>query len=389
MKPSKILISGAGIGGLTAALALAREGHSVEIFEQAKTLGEIGAGVTLAPNAMRVFGHLGLGPAIEAAGVEPHMQRVQHWADGRQLLAFERGASVRRAYGAAYIYIHRADLHQILQDAAEATGRIQVHLGKKTVTAASDDESIALCFADGTRAQGDIAVAACGIKSTLRDLVLADRPIFSGHVAWRALVPVDGPVLTDLASFPGIHIGPGRMIARYPVRDGQLLNLVFFARCNDWLEEGWTIPADPAELEATFADWCPQVQAMIQAISPGNLHRWAIFARPPAEQWTAFDRLCLLGDAAHASTPFLGQGAAAAIEDGLVLARAVAASTTPKEALQRYQAARQDHCALIQRESNANADRMQGPESELFGLGNLINEETLGLFSYDVATIPV
>ena len=389
MKASKILISGAGIGGLTAALALARDGHSVEVFEQAKTLGEIGAGVTLAPNAMRVFGHLGLAPAIEAAGVEPHRQRVQHWADGRQLLAFERGDSVRKAYGAAYIYIHRADLHQILQDAAQSSGRIQVHLGRKTITAAANDGAIALCFADGTRVHGDLAVAACGIKSALRDLVLADQPVFSGHVAWRTLVRVEGPVLKDLADFPGIHIGPGRMIARYPVRGGRLLNLVFFSRCNDWLEEGWTILADPAELKAAFADWCPQVHAMIGAITPGNLHRWAIFARPPAEQWTAFDRLCLLGDAAHASTPFLGQGAAAAIEDGFVLARAVKASGTPQEALHRYQAARQDHCALIQRESNANADRMQGPESELFGLGNLINEETLGLFSYDVATIPV
>jgi salicylate hydroxylase len=389
VKPSKILISGAGIGGLTAALALARDGHSVEIFEQAKTLGDIGAGVTLAPNAMRVFGHLGIAPAIEEAGVEPHRQRVQHWADGRQLLALERGASSRKAYGAAYIYIHRADLHQILQRSVAATGRVQVHLDAKTVTAAPHGDAIALCFADGTRVEGDIAVAACGIKSALRDLVLADQPVFSGHVAWRALVPVDGPELTDLAAYPGIHIGPGRMIARYPVRGGRLLNLVFFSRCNDWLEEGWTIPADPGELEAIFAEWCPQVHAMIAAIAPGNLHRWAIFARPPAEHWTAYDHLCLLGDAAHASTPFLGQGAAAAIEDGFVLARAVKASDTPKEALRRYQAARQDHCALIQHESNANADRMQGPESELFGLGKLINEETLGLFSYDVATIPV
>jgi salicylate hydroxylase len=387
--PYHILIAGAGIGGLTAALALARAGHRVDLYEAAPHLGEIGAGVTLAPNAMRVYGHLGIAQAIVEAGVQPQSQQVQHWQDGRQLLAFERGPATFARYGAPYVYIHRADLHAILQHAALDTGRVQIHLGYQALDASMSDQDVALHFNQDRTAIGDLVVAADGVKSELRKLLVQDHPHFTGHIAWRALVDVTGPVLENLAQFPGIHIGPGRMVVRYPVRQSKILNLVFFARQQGWQEEGWTIKADPSDLRQTFADWCPDVTAMIAAIAPQGLHRWAIFARRPLDQWNWNGRLCLLGDAAHATTPFLGQGAAAAIEDAYVLSRALEASVSINEALIRYETARVGHCAFVQTESNANADRLQGNETELYGLAKLRNEETLGLFEYDVATIPI
>jgi salicylate hydroxylase len=205
-------------------------------------------------------------------------------------------------------------------------------------------------------------------------------------VAWRALAPVDD-ALAELAAWPGIHIGPGRMVTRYPVRGGSLLNMVFFARQAGWTDEGWTIPARPEDLATTFAGWCTEVRTMIEAASRGPLFKWAIHARAPLPDWTRDGRIALLGDAAHAMTPFLGHGAACAIEDAVVLARALEASTTVPEGLGRYVAARHARASFIQAESNVNADRMQREDTELFGLGGLRDEESLGLFDYDCATV--
>jgi salicylate hydroxylase len=177
------------------------------------------------------------------------------------------------------------------------------------------------------------------------------------------------------------------MITRYPVRGGTLLNCVFFARQEGWTEEGWSIPADPEDLARTYAGWCDEVQAMIAAAARGPLFKWAIHARQPLKDWIVDDRVTLLGDAAHAMTPFLGHGAACAIEDAVVLSRAIEQSETVAEALRRYVAARHERTSFIQAESNANADRMQGQETESFGLAGMRDEESLGLFTYDCRTV--
>jgi salicylate hydroxylase len=381
VKPA-ILIAGGGIGGMTAAAALAQAGFPVRLLEAAPAFGEIGAGVTLSPNAMRGLDFIGVQEAVAAAGVEPARQRIQHWQDGRTLFGMERGDS-RTKYGAPYVYIHRADLHQILLTVARDAG-VKLQAGAQVV--ASDATTAIL--ADGSRIAADVLIGADGLKSAIRQRFETQAAHFTGHVAWRAVVPMT-PELAPLGEWPGVHVGPGRMITRYPVRHSRLLNLVFFARSDAWPDEGWTIPAQPDELAATYAGWCDEARAMIAAAETVPHFRWAINARTALPRWVTDGRVALLGDAAHAMTPFLGQGAACAIEDAVVLARAMAISDTPEAGLLRYEAARHARASFIQAESNANADRMQGADTDMFGLSKLRNEESLGLFDYDCRTVEI
>ncbi|MDE1149788.1 MAG: FAD-dependent monooxygenase [Azospirillaceae bacterium] len=382
MEKARITIVGGGIGGLTTAIALLGKGFDVTVLEAAPAFAEIGAGVTLSPNAMKGYLYLGLSETIAAAGVEPSRQRIQHWSDGRVLRAVDRG-NMRDKHGAPYVYIHRADLHAILVDEARCKGGTLLTNARVVGT----DGPVAV-LEDGRRAEGDILIGADGVKSAVRQAFETAPAHFTGHIAWRALVPVT-EALTDLVQWPGVHIGPQRMIVRYPVRNATILNMVFFARQDGWTEDGWTIRAQRSDLEQVFAGWCPEVQTMIASVREDALYKWAINARKPLPTWVAGDNVALLGDAAHGMTPFMGQGAACAIEDAIVLARALAASDTAGEGLRRYEAARHERATFIQQESNANADRMQVEDAELFGLKAVRNEDSLGLFDYDCATVPV
>ncbi|WP_199554245.1 FAD-dependent oxidoreductase [Sandaracinobacteroides hominis] len=379
---SHILVVGGGIAGVTAATALAQSGFRTTLLEAAPQFGEIGAGVTLSPNAMKGLDFIGVMEEVASAGVEPFRQRIQHWKDGCTLVTMDR-ADQRGRYGAPYVYVHRADLHAILVEAAREAGVELV-----TNAAATRVEGTTVHTADGRRFSADAVIGSDGVKSVIRQRFEPLPAHFTGHVAWRALVPIS-PELAELANFPGVHIGPGKMVTRYPVRNKELLNLVFFARQPGWTDDGWTIRSDPKELIAAYDGWCDEVQAMIFAAAQGPLFKWAINARTPLPTWVQNGNVALIGDAAHAMTPFLGHGAACAIEDAVVLARALEASPGIAEGLDRFVAARHARATFIQAESNANADRMQGQETDMFGLGALRNEESLGLFDYDCRTVRV
>ena len=381
-RPQEIVVVGGGIAGLTAAIALQRAGFAVTLLEAAPEFGEVGAGLTLSPNAMMAFDHIGLCEAVARAGVEPRRQRIQHWQDGRTLVDVRR-ADQRQRYGAPYVTIHRADLHAVLVDAARAAG-VWLHTGAAVVAT----EGSTAVLHDGRRFSGSVLVGADGLKSVVRQRFEPGAAHFTGHVAWRAMVPVSAAV-QDLADYPGMHIGPGRMVLRYVVRGGRMMNIVFFARQPGWTEEGWAIEADPAELSATYAGWSPEVARLIAAATASRLYKWAIHARRPLADWVADGCVALLGDAAHAMTPFLGQGAACGVEDAVVLARALRAAPTLAQGLRRYVEARHERATYMQAEAAANADRMQGQDTGLFGLETLRNEEALGLFDHDCRRVPV
>lgn len=387
MEKARVLVAGGGIGGLTAAIALLRKGFAVEVFEGARNFGEVGAGVTLAPNAMAGYQYLGLGGRIEAAGTEPVRQVVRHWEDGRVLKVLERGTEMRDKYGAPYLYMHRADLHAILVETARELGGT-LHLAARVVEAGHDGPQAWLKLEDGTVHRGDLVVGADGLKSAVRKGFEDISAHFTGHVAWRGVVPVDDE-LRELAQNPGNFIGPERMAVWYPLRGGTQINLVFFAREQGWTDDGWTIPATREELRRVFEGWCQPVRYMIEHLEEDRLFKWAINARSALSTWNRGGCVTLLGDAAHAMTPFLGQGASCAIEDAVVLSRAMEASATVAEAIDRYEKTRIAHATFIQAESNANAERLQSKDADNFGKKEIRNEETLGLFAYDAGKVDV
>lgn len=378
----KIVLVGGGIAGMTAAAALAQQGFAVTLLESAPQFGEIGAGVTLSPNAMKGLDYIGVCEDVAAAGVEPVKQRIQHWQDGRTLVTMDRSTQ-REKYGAPYVTVHRADLHDILTKAAREAG-----VDMRCAAPVMGSEGAAAILADGSRVEGDLLIGADGVKSVIRERFEAAPPHFTGHVAWRCLVPVT-PELQHLSDLPGIIIGPNAMITRYNIRRSTIMNLVFFARQEGWQEDGWTTPADPQELAAIYGTWCADTQLMIAAALQQPMFKWAINARTALPTWNVEDRVTLIGDAAHAMTPFLGHGAACGIEDAVVLTRALLASDSVGEAINRYQAARHERASFIQAESNSNADRMQGDDAALFGIAEMKDEESLGLFTYDCRTVAV
>ncbi|MCS6987565.1 MAG: FAD-dependent monooxygenase [Sphingomonadaceae bacterium] len=380
-----VAVVGAGIGGLTAALALARQGIPVRLFEQAERLAEVGAGLTVPPNAGRVLDHLGLGAALRALGVRPGTQHIRDLATGATIRTLARDADLEERHGAPYRHLHRADLHGLLVEALARAAPGALQLGHRLVDVTPDGR---MTFADGTHAGADLVVGADGVRSVVRQrLFAAEPPQFTGQVAWRGLVPTARLPAAVAAEPPGIWVGTGRLVLRYPLRGGVVQNYAVFVATDAWREESWSIPSDADELLAHLGDACPAVRALIEATPQGALFKWALFAREPLSGWVV-GRVTLLGDAAHPMLPFLGQGAATAIEDAMVLARALAAHPMDR-ALALYERACRPHSALVQRHARLLGRTFQGEDPAALRRGPLRNEEELGLFDRDVVRVPL
>ncbi len=349
-----VLIAGAGIGGLTAALTLAKAGATVTLLERSPLLEQVGAGLQLSPNANRILDGLGLRDPVAAAAVRPAGIRVRAARSGRTLSVMPLAGAEQR-WGSPYCVLRRADLQAILLAAVRADPAITLALGTTLAGFAATSTGVAVTVkADRiTRGlEGDALIGADGVRSTVRAKLVAvddDAPRETGRTAWRGLVDADrgGPMFS--AGETGLWLGRDTHLVHYPLKGGSI-NVVAVTRdgagatSNDF----WSSPGDPARIAARFAGWHHAARGLIAA-APG-WSTWPLFDRDPLSAWNA-GPIALLGDAAHPILPFLAQGAAQAIEDAGALAAAVASTRSMPDALAAYSRARQPRATRVQESS--------------------------------------
>ena len=367
---------------------LRRAGIPVTVFEQAPELGEVGAGLTISPNATRALAGLGLDDEMAAiADATPHVGTL-HWRTGEVLGYTPRGeAEYLRLYGAIVRHVHRADLHNVLVRAFEPTEQT-LRLDHQLIRIAQSTDSVTVAFANGAEERFDLVVGCDGLKSVVRDqLFPTEPPVFTGYVSWRGLADHSQAPHVNLDPHFASYAGDNKMFARYPVCRGRLINYVGMAKRSDIDEESWTAKADVAEVLAEFQDWYSDVVDIIKATPKDGCFRWALHSRQPMDSWVV-GRVTLLGDAAHPTTPFLGMGAAMGIEDGVVLARCIAAAGDDwADALARYQKARLERANGVHMDSWTRGAKIFGtkPEERNEPPGVGLDD----LYLYDAMTVPV
>ncbi|WP_300392614.1 FAD-dependent monooxygenase [Henriciella sp.] len=351
MRQRKALIAGGGIGGLTAALCLLRNGWSVHVLEAAPALQEVGAGLQLSPNAMKVIDALGLSEAIRTVAFEPEALELRLGQSGRRVFSIPAGEAARKRWGAPYLHIHRADLLGVLEQAVRSDPNAVISLGAEVSSYELKDQGAELRLASGEPLAADLIIGADGIRSMLRTQMLGpDRPRFTGNLAWRMVVEMD-KLSTPPPPTACVWAGRGRHAVTYRLRGGKLANLVGVVERTDWQGEGWSEEGARENALADFEGWVPQVT---EIIDKADTHfRWALFGRNPLPRWHE-GAVALLGDACHPMLPFMAQGAAMAIEDGWVLAREVGQAATVEAGLARYAALRWSRATRVQNASRAN-----------------------------------
>jgi len=333
MSGPRVAVIGGGIGGCSAALALQRAGCIVDVYEQVPVKGEVGAGIQISPNASRLLISYGLGQQLEAIAVRPSMTEARRWDDGRILSREQLGPAMERDFGAPYYHVHRADLLNIISDAIPQRS---LHMGQRCVGLVQHDDRVELIFEGGSTVEADLVVGADGIHSAVRrELFGAEQPRFSGHVAYRGVVPVERIAHLGIERKSTNWMGPGGHFVHYFVSGGRYLNFVAVIEQAAWQRESWNDRGDVAEALQYYAGWHPQLHAILGAVD--DIYKWALFDRNPLPAWT-LGRVTLLGDACHPMLPYMAQGAAQAIEDGAVLAACLRCvpDHSVEEALKRF-----------------------------------------------------
>jgi len=381
-----IIVVGAGIGGLAAAAALLKRGHRLRVYEQAAELGEVGAGIQMSANAVKVLDHLGLRARFEPTAVRPKAFEFRRFDTGELLHRLPLGEQHEQRHGAPYFQIHRSDLHSALLDVVRGLGGA-VTLDARALRIDEDAEGATVHFDGGAAVRAELVVGADGIKSAVRHHVLGpDRPRFTGQVAWRCTVPtarIPPALRTDIVST--IWCGPKNHAVTYYLRSGELLNFVGCVE-RPAEEESWTAKRPWAELDADYPAWHPMVRAVIDHVDRDQCFRWALNARVPSLIWGT-SRVTLLGDAVHATLPYMAQGAAMAIEDAAVLARALELPVPLRERLEIYTRHRAPRTARVIDESSEmgelyhidDAERMR----QAFQERNIAKSRNEWLYPYD------
>jgi salicylate hydroxylase len=375
----RVAVVGAGIGGLSAAIALRRHGLHVDVYEQAAALGEVGVGMHLGSNGSRILHRWGLADRLSEVAVRPAALEVRTWQDGRVVNREPMGAAWAARFGSPYYTVRRTDLHRLL---AEQVPAEHVHLDRRLVGFADDGRQVRLEFADGA-ATADVLVGADGIHSVVRQSLAAGgaAPTFSGTSAFRGVVPI--------AAVPGLPVetmfiwaGPDSRLLCYPVDGGRGLTFVAIVADPAWTLESWSAAGDPGDLVRLFEAWNPDAKAVVAAV--GETRRWALCDREPLPAWT-IGRATLLGDAAHPMLPHHGQGASQAIEDAVALGHLLA--TRPAAAaLADYDALRRPHTTRVQLGSRGSGTLRVRPDSPDRAMTAMVDDVSW-IQRYDIAEV--
>ena len=394
----KVIVIGGGIGGLSAALALLKRGIDVELYEQANELKEAGAGVQIGSNGTRVLYALGLEHALAQVGVVPTGRDLRHWRTGEAWNWFELGESSARRFGTPHLMLHRGDLQMALMSAVKALKPDTIALNKTCVAVTQAADRVEARFQDGTSARAPLLVGADGIHSTVRTILFGPgKPEFTGCVAWRGMIPMER-LPSHLHHLVGTTwLGPRAFMLHYPVRRGELMNVVSVVERDDWRVESWVVAGTTDEFANDFSGWHSDVQTLIAAIE--TPYKWALMVRGPMEQWSK-GRITLLGDACHPTLPFLGQGAVMAIEDAYIVAACIEKYIhDPVTAFSRYEEIRRDRTANVVRRAQENRAMAFEPRlADENALANVVALDWLDtrrrerldwLYNYDATSIPI
>jgi len=348
-----IIVAGAGLGGLTLALCLARVGFRVTVLEQAKVLGEVGAGVQISANGARVLYHLGLADALNRVAFRPESGEMRHWQTGETLSSRPLGQASEQDFGFPYFHLHRADFHSILATELRDVISVDLHLDHKVTEFDQTETGVRVSTEGGANFSGDVLVGCDGIHSAIREQLFGpDAPRFTGCVAWRATVPVDILPPGHVRPVASNWIGQGGHFVHYYVRRGELVNCVGVMERGAWQAESWSSAGAITEFINDFSGWHEDLQILMQAAE--DCFQWGLFDRDPMPQW-GDGRVTLLGDACHPMLPFMAQGAVMAIEDAYTLAQCLAANESNLPgALSHYEALRKERTTVVQKISRDN-----------------------------------
>lgn len=396
-KKLKVLIAGGGIGGMAAAAALLQRGFEVEVYEQAGEMREVGAGIQISPNGNRALDSLGVFAALQEKACNAQSKEIRLWNTGKTWPLFSLGDAAVRQYGYPYLTVFRPDLLVALSAQVEFLQPGAIRLGARVEQVSQDSSGTTLTLSDGSEVRGDVLIGADGIHSKVRSALFGSTGVeFSGMVAWRALIPIEQLPERFQRSVAANWVGPGGHVVHYPVQGGRLMNFVGTLEGNVWKGPPWNAQATKEACLDAFAGWHEDILTMIR--SAPEVRKWALCTAPLLENWS-IDRITLLGDACHATLPFLAQGAVHAIEDGVVLARALDESADIPSALRRYDAARRPRANRMVLGAAENASRFHHPDlaneqsaDEFISRewqSSAINQRYSWLFEYDAQTADV
>jgi salicylate hydroxylase len=392
-KPLSIAIVGGGIGGLSAALRLLQAGFDVHVYEQARAISEIGAGIQISPNASRLLHRLGLAESMAEAGVRPLWRHQRRWNDGNTIVRAPLGCALEDRFGAPYYNFHRADLIAMLSNALPAE---RLHVGYRLAGFADNGSEVEVRFENGSTIVCDALVGADGIHSAVRTTLFGpEAPTFTGCVAYRGLVAVERLEGLRLPVEAQNWLGPGKHIVHYYVSSLRFVNVVCVIEQEQWAGESWTNPGEVADVLTAFEGWHCDVRTLIGAID--ETFKWGLFDWPPLSRWSV-GRVTLLGDSCHPMLPFAAQGAVQSIEDGATLAACLQgiSRNSIEEALARYERLRLPRATRLQAVSRANETNFHfpdGPEQQArdarsAASANESNFESFAwLYDHDASTV--